>query len=164
MAPSPRILAYLARRGRYPTPSMALTPVEHTFHVPPPDPVEPPPDVAVTPCDPWPAPYYLEGGLRRVKPYHYTYNTYCKERWRGRELLEIFLSEFRDREPEYYVSLPIEIYVHAGSVRVTDQNLLYRSGPSRPARSLLAAKPQPLRQRFSTARSYLIPSIVMNLP
>ncbi|KAJ9288043.1 hypothetical protein DTO021C3_4447 [Paecilomyces variotii] len=81
---------------------MALTPVEHTFHVPPPDPVEPPPDVAVTPCDPWPAPYYLEGGLRRVKPYHYTYNTYCKERWRGRELLEIFLSEFRDREPEYY--------------------------------------------------------------
>ncbi|KKA24048.1 hypothetical protein T310_1929 [Rasamsonia emersonii CBS 393.64] len=72
------------------------------MQVPPPDPVEPPPDVAVTPCDPWPGPYYFEGGLRRVKPYHYTYNTYCKERWRGRELLEIFTTEFRDRPPEYY--------------------------------------------------------------
>lgn len=104
MAPSARITAYLARRGRIPC--MALTPVDNTFHVPPPDPPpEPPPDVCVTPCDPWPAPYYLEGGLRRVKPYHYTYNTYCKERWRGRELLEIFTSEFRDRPPEYYVRL-----------------------------------------------------------
>ena len=40
-----------------------------------------------------------------MKPYFYTYNTYCKERWRNRELLDIFLSEFRDRKPEYYVNL-----------------------------------------------------------
>ncbi|KAK4860985.1 hypothetical protein LT330_004716 [Penicillium expansum] len=60
------------------------------------------PDVLVTPCDPWPAPYYLEGGFRRVTPYHYTYNTNCKERWRGRQLVEVFTSEFRDRKPEYY--------------------------------------------------------------
>jgi hypothetical protein len=65
--------------------------------------IEPPP-VIVTPCDPWPRPYYLENGLRRVAPYHYTYKTYCKERWRGRELLDIFSSEFRDRPLEYYVS------------------------------------------------------------
>lgn len=82
---------------------MALTPVDTTLQVPPPDPIEEPPKVAITPCDPWPAPYYFEGGLRRVKPYHYTYNTYCKQRWRGRELLDIFVSEFRDRPPEYYV-------------------------------------------------------------
>ena len=61
--------------------------------------------VVTTPCGPWPRPYYLEGGLRRVKPYHYTYNTFCKERWRGRELLDIFASEFRDRPAEYYVGL-----------------------------------------------------------
>ncbi|KAJ5585058.1 uncharacterized protein N7459_004858 [Penicillium hispanicum] len=79
---------------------MAL--VDTTLKVPPPDPVAPPPDVAVTPCDPWPAPYYLEGGFRRVRPYHYTYNTYCKERWRGRNLEDIFTSEFRDRAPDYY--------------------------------------------------------------
>ncbi|PYH41614.1 pseudouridine synthase family protein [Aspergillus saccharolyticus JOP 1030-1] len=82
---------------------MAIVPVDTTLQVPPRDPPpEAPPAVAVTPCDPWPAPYYFEGGLRRVKPYHYTYNTYCKERWRGRELLDIFLSEFRDRPAEYY--------------------------------------------------------------
>lgn len=70
-----------------------------------------PPKVAVTPCgDLWPAPYYYDGGLRRVKPYHYTYNTYCKERWRGRTLEEIFTSEFRDRRPEYYVCSPICLF------------------------------------------------------
>ncbi|KAF4307638.1 RNA-binding S4 [Botryosphaeria dothidea] len=62
-----------------------------------------PPAVIATPCgDLWPRPYYLERGLRRVQPYHFTYNTYCKERWRGRELLDIFSSEFRDRPVEYY--------------------------------------------------------------
>ncbi|CCU82475.1 unnamed protein product [Blumeria hordei] len=61
-----------------------------------------PPLVIVPPCDPWPRPYYFEDGLRRVAPYHFTYNTYCKQRWRGRELLEIFSEEFRDRPLEYY--------------------------------------------------------------
>lgn len=103
LAPSPRITAYLLRRGRIPASSMAVVPVDTTLKVPPPDPVEEPPKVAVTPCDPWPIPYYFEGGLRRVKPYYYTYNTYCKERWRGRQLQEIFTSEFRDRPAEYYV-------------------------------------------------------------
>ncbi|KAI1865889.1 uncharacterized protein JN550_008147 [Neoarthrinium moseri] len=50
----------------------------------------------------WPRPYFVENGLRRVAPYHYTYNTWCKERWRGRQLLEIFDSEFRDRPVAYY--------------------------------------------------------------
>ena len=66
-------------------------------------PMVPPPAVITSPCDPWPRPYFLENGLRRVAPYHYTYNTYCKQRWRGRELLDIFASEFRDRPEEYYV-------------------------------------------------------------
>lgn len=81
---------------------MALT----TIPPPAPEPpvvLEPPPAVAVTPCDPWPRPYYLEDGLRRVQPYHFTYNTWCKQRWRGREILEIFADEFRDRGVEYYV-------------------------------------------------------------
>ena len=67
------------------------------------DDLKPPPKVAITPCDPWPRPYYLDDGLRKVYPYHFTYNTYCKERWRGRELLDIFATEFRDRPQEYYV-------------------------------------------------------------
>lgn len=63
-------------------------------------------DAAASSVKNWPAPYYYEKGLRRVKPYHYTYNTFCKERWRNRELVDIFISEFRDRPPEYYVRCP----------------------------------------------------------
>lgn len=63
----------------------------------------PPPAVAITPAgDLWPRPYFLENGLRRVAPYHYTYNTFCKARWRDREILDIFAAEFRDRSREYY--------------------------------------------------------------
>ncbi|KAL4787938.1 hypothetical protein BJX76DRAFT_345229 [Aspergillus varians] len=76
--------------------------LEKLQEVPPADPVQEPPKVAVTPCEGQPVRYYFEGGLRRVYPYHYTYNTYCKERWRNRELVDIFTTEFRDREPGYY--------------------------------------------------------------
>jgi tRNA pseudouridine synthase 9 len=69
-----------------------------------PETFEPPPDVIITPCNPWPKPYYLEDGLRRVAPYHHTYNTFAKARWLGREVLEIFTKEFRDRPAAYYVS------------------------------------------------------------
>jgi len=66
------------------------------------------PPVLTTPVgDPWPRPYFLHDGLRRVAPYHYTYNTYCKERWRGREILDVFVTEFRDRSPAYYVNMPL---------------------------------------------------------
>ncbi|OJJ51220.1 hypothetical protein ASPZODRAFT_127247 [Penicilliopsis zonata CBS 506.65] len=76
-------------------------PIDTTPPREPPKPAEPLPDVLVTPCAPAAA-YYFEGGLRRIKPYHFTYNTNCKERWRGRQLVEIFTTEFRDRPPEYY--------------------------------------------------------------
>jgi hypothetical protein len=67
--------------------------------------------VLVTPAgDPWPPPYYIEGGLRRVKPYFFTYNTHAKGRWRDRELLDIFASEFRDRPIEYYVSCVLSCF------------------------------------------------------
>lgn len=103
LAPSLRVLAYLAERRFLPT--MALTVAQPA---PPPaaEPFTPPPAVITTPCDPWPRPYYLEDGLRRVHPYHFTYNTYCKERWRGRGILDIFTDEFRDRPVEYYVRSP----------------------------------------------------------
>ncbi|KAF8470838.1 pseudouridine synthase [Kalaharituber pfeilii] len=46
--------------------------------------------------------YYMEDGLRRVVPYYYTYNTFCKERWRDMKLVDIFAKEFRDRSAEFY--------------------------------------------------------------
>lgn len=68
----------------------------------PPAPISLPATIATPSGDPWPPPYYIENGLRRVKPYHFTYNTFCKQRWRGRTILDIFSSEFRDRDREYY--------------------------------------------------------------
>ncbi len=55
---------------------------------------------------PWPAPYYLHNGLRRVGPYFHTYHTYVKGRWRERGILDVFTSEFRDRDRDYYVRPP----------------------------------------------------------
>ncbi|RNJ56103.1 hypothetical protein D7B24_007772 [Verticillium nonalfalfae] len=61
------------------------------------------PDTIITPLEgPWPRPYVIEDGLRKVEPYYHTFNTYCKERWRGRTLIDVFSCEFRDRTPEYY--------------------------------------------------------------
>lgn len=60
-------------------------------------------EALITPVgDVWPRPFYYEDDLRRIHPYHYTYNTWCKERWRGRKLIDVFESEFRDRPLEYY--------------------------------------------------------------
>ena len=44
----------------------------------------------------------IDGPLRKIKPYNFTYRTFCKERWRDRKLIDVFTSEFRDREPDYY--------------------------------------------------------------
>lgn len=82
----------------------------------------------ITPAgDIWPRPYVFEDDLRRVKPYHFTYNTYCKERWRGRSLIDIFESEFRDRPVEYYHSSMIrgDIYVNG---RVVGPDYIVRNG------------------------------------
>lgn len=48
------------------------------------------------------ASYIIDGRLRRVNPYFFTYMTYCKLRWRDRKLLDVFVEEFRDRDAEYY--------------------------------------------------------------
>ncbi|KAN0066320.1 hypothetical protein ACQY0O_000414 [Thecaphora frezii] len=44
-----------------------------------------------------------KAGLRKTPPYWYEFQTYAKQRWFGRELLEIFTTEFRDRTKEYYI-------------------------------------------------------------
>lgn len=48
------------------------------------------------------AKYEIEGNLRRVPPYYFTYLTFCKQRWRDRNLFEVFTTEFRDRDAAYY--------------------------------------------------------------
>lgn len=47
--------------------------------------------------------YQIDGPLRRVCPYFYTYKTFCKLRWRDRTLLDIFANEFRLYPESYYL-------------------------------------------------------------
>ncbi|CCK72473.1 bifunctional DRAP deaminase/tRNA pseudouridine synthase RIB2 KNAG_0K01080 [Huiozyma naganishii CBS 8797] len=47
----------------------------------------------------------VEGSYRKVAPYYQVYRTHCKERWRGRLLVDVFTSEFRDQSIEHYKAL-----------------------------------------------------------
>ncbi|GAA5873303.1 hypothetical protein JCM8547_007064 [Rhodosporidiobolus lusitaniae] len=60
----------------------------------------PPPSGAFALPPPKPE-FYEEGGLRKVRPYMYAFESWAKERWQNRTLLDIY-SEFRDRSEEYY--------------------------------------------------------------
>jgi tRNA pseudouridine synthase 9 len=85
--------------------------------------------VLITPAgEVWPRPYYIEGGLRRVKPYFYTYNTNAKGRWRDRPLLEIFSEEFRDRPSEYYKQAIESGNICINGQRVPDVNAVVHNG------------------------------------
>jgi len=44
-----------------------------------------------------------EKRLKKIPPYWFAYTTMAKERWYGREVLEVVSTEFRDRSMEYYV-------------------------------------------------------------
>ncbi|CAI5738723.1 unnamed protein product [Hyaloperonospora brassicae] len=46
--------------------------------------------------------YSFADGYRMVDPYVYEFRTFAKERWYGRELLEVFTKEFGANAPEYY--------------------------------------------------------------
>lgn len=62
------------------------------------------------------AKYIIDGELRRVPPYYFTYLTFCKERWIGRTLIDVFSAEFRDKEVNYYRSA-----IAAGQVQVNNK-------------------------------------------
>jgi hypothetical protein len=47
--------------------------------------------------------YTTDSGLRKVSPYWYPHRTSAKERWWGRQLLEVVSTEFRERSTAYYV-------------------------------------------------------------
>lgn len=59
--------------------------------------------------------YYFEGGLRKVHPYYFDFKTYCKGRWVGKSLLEVFKSEFRAESIDYYQKAAKE-----GRIRLND--------------------------------------------
>ncbi|KAG0298635.1 hypothetical protein BGZ96_009709 [Linnemannia gamsii] len=48
------------------------------------------------------AQYFFDNDLRKIKPYFFKYQTYAKGRWLGRKLIEVFNTEFRDRDNTFY--------------------------------------------------------------
>ncbi|GAM18753.1 hypothetical protein SAMD00019534_019280, partial [Acytostelium subglobosum LB1] len=62
--------------------------------------------------------YRIENGLRIVEPYYFTFKVWSKERWYGRQLLEMFTQEFSQ--------LPATIYrrkIKAGWIKVNGQQV-----------------------------------------
>ncbi|KAF5899579.1 RNA pseudouridylate synthase domain-containing protein 2, partial [Clarias magur] len=71
--------------------------------------------------------YYFEGGLRKVHPYYFDFKTYCKGRWVGKTLLEVFSSEFRAEPLDYYRKAIKEGRIHLNEIPVDDLNITLKN-------------------------------------
>ncbi|XP_073339835.1 pseudouridylate synthase RPUSD2 [Pagrus major] len=71
--------------------------------------------------------YYFEGGLRKVCPYYFDFKTYCKGRWIGKSLLEVFKSEFRAESMEYYQEAVKEGRIRLNETPVEDLSVVLRN-------------------------------------
>ncbi|KAM3871250.1 pseudouridylate synthase RPUSD2 [Diretmus argenteus] len=71
--------------------------------------------------------YYFEGGLRKVHPYYFDFKTYCKGRWTGKTLLEVFESEFRAESVEYYQKAAKEGRIRLNETPVEDLSIVLRN-------------------------------------
>ncbi|XP_044021959.1 RNA pseudouridylate synthase domain-containing protein 2 isoform X2 [Siniperca chuatsi] len=71
--------------------------------------------------------YYFEGGLRKVYPYYFDFKTYCKGRWIGKSLLEVFKSEFRAESIEYYQRASKEGRIRLNETPVEDLSVVLRN-------------------------------------
>ncbi|XP_029349631.1 pseudouridylate synthase RPUSD2 isoform X2 [Echeneis naucrates] len=71
--------------------------------------------------------YYFEGGLRKVRPYYFDFKTYCKARWVGKTLLEVFKSEFRAESIEYYQRAAKEGRIRLNQTPVEDLSVVLRN-------------------------------------
>ncbi|XP_076604791.1 pseudouridylate synthase RPUSD2 [Chaetodon auriga] len=71
--------------------------------------------------------YFFEGGLRKVRPYYFDFKTYCKGRWIGKSLLEVFKTEFRAESIEYYQSAVKEGRIRLNETPVEDLSVVLRN-------------------------------------
>ncbi|XP_055459719.1 pseudouridylate synthase RPUSD2 [Psammomys obesus] len=70
--------------------------------------------------------YYFEGGLRKVRPYYFDFQTYCKGRWVGRSLLHVFSTEFRSQPLAYYEAAVREGRLHLNEEPVQDLGIVLK--------------------------------------
>ncbi|XP_029454420.1 RNA pseudouridylate synthase domain-containing protein 2 isoform X2 [Rhinatrema bivittatum] len=70
---------------------------------------------------------YLESGLRKVRPYYFDFETYCKGRWVGKTLLQVFSSEFRAEPIEYYRAAAVAGRLRLNEEPVQDLNTILKN-------------------------------------
>ena len=70
--------------------------------------------------------YYFEDGLRKVHPYYFDFKTYCKGRWIGKTLLEVFKSEFRAESIDYYQRAAKEGRIRLNETPVDDLSVVLK--------------------------------------
>ncbi|XP_043119238.1 RNA pseudouridylate synthase domain-containing protein 2 isoform X2 [Puntigrus tetrazona] len=71
--------------------------------------------------------YYFEGGLRKVYPYYFDFTSYCKGRWVGKTLLEVFKSEFRAESMDYYKKAAKDRRIKLNETPVDDLNIILKN-------------------------------------
>lgn len=71
--------------------------------------------------------YYFEAGLRKVYPYYFDFKTYCKGRWIGKSLLDVFKNEFRAESIEYYQKAAKEGRIRLNETPVEDLSVVLRN-------------------------------------
>lgn len=84
--------------------------------------------------------YYFEGGLRKVRPYYFDFQTYCKGRWVGRSLLHVFSTEFRSQPRTYYEAAVRAGRLHLNEEPVRDLSIVLKVVSDGPARIRLWEK------------------------
>ncbi|KAI5278659.1 pseudouridylate synthase RPUSD2 isoform X1 [Manis pentadactyla] len=70
--------------------------------------------------------YYFEGGLRKVRPYYFDFQTYCKGRWVGHSLMHVFSTEFRAQPLAYYEAAVRARRLHLNEEPVQDLNIVLK--------------------------------------
>lgn len=71
--------------------------------------------------------YAVDDEYRSVKPYWFTYKTFCKGRWRDRNIVDIFSNEFRARKPKDYIDALDKGLVFVNG-KVIDSSYILRNG------------------------------------
>ncbi|XP_075469533.1 pseudouridylate synthase RPUSD2 [Ascaphus truei] len=70
---------------------------------------------------------YLERGLRKVRPYYFDFETYCKGRWVGKSLMQVFSAEFRAEPLEYYRQAALAGRLRLNQETVTDLSIVLKN-------------------------------------
>lgn len=102
--------------------------------------------------------YFFEGGLRKVVPYYFDFKTYCKGRWIGKSLLEVFKSEFRAESIEYYEKAAKEGRIRLNESPVDDLSVVLRVSAVRKHLHLTQSKLNTFS--YSSSLSYNVTPLV----